>query len=90
MKTLTILIILAVFVLPAFPCCIDPIRGDVNYDGGLDISDLVYLVEWMFVGGPEPPCFEEADIDGSGISDISDLLMLVDYFYREGPSPAGC
>jgi len=75
-------------------CCMGPMRGNVDYDPGdaIDISDLVYLVDFMFNGGPEPPCFEEADIDGSGAApiDISDLVYLVDYMFTGGPPPMPC
>ncbi len=29
-------------------------NGDVNGDGGRDIADAVYLLSWLFTGGPEP------------------------------------
>ena len=29
-------------------------NGDVNGDGGHDLSDAVYLLNWLFLGGPEP------------------------------------
>ncbi len=73
-------------------CC--NIRGDINNSGGLplDISDLVFLVEYMFAGGPEPVCLEEADINGdSGEAiDISDLVHLIDYMFLSGPPPVPC
>lgn len=64
--------------------------GDI--DGGLtevvDIADLVYLVEYMFNGGPPPPIPEATDIDGSGGSiDIADLVHIVDYMFNGGPPP---
>ncbi|MCK4460262.1 MAG: hypothetical protein KAW46_00575 [candidate division Zixibacteria bacterium] len=36
-------------------CCV--VRGSVDNDdgGAIDISDLVYLVDYMFTGGPPPP-----------------------------------
>ncbi|MDH4035742.1 MAG: hypothetical protein OEV80_18265, partial [candidate division Zixibacteria bacterium] len=74
-------------------CCMTPIRGNVDYDPGdiIDISDLVYLVDYMFTGGPAPPCFEEADMDCSGgIIDIADLVYLVDYMFNGGPAPCRC
>jgi hypothetical protein len=73
-------------------CCIPPIRGNVDYDGGdaIDISDLVFLVDYMFSGGPPSPCFEEADMDASGGIDISDLVWLVDYMFSGGPPPVEC
>jgi len=34
-----------------------PGTGDVNADGKIDISDAVYLLSYLFSGGPEPePC----------------------------------
>ena len=75
-------------------CCMGAIRGNVDYDAGdvIDISDLVYLVDFMFNLGPAPPCFEEGDIDGSDEAslDISDLVYLVDYMFVGGPEPAAC
>jgi len=79
--------------LTLFGCCVH--RGDVDHGGGstpIDISDLVYIVDYMFNSGPEPICFDEGDIDGSGTQpiDISDLVYLVDYMFTGGPLPPGC
>lgn len=75
-------------------CCQDccELRGDVNGDGvGPDIADLVYLVQFMFQGGPPPPCLEEADINGDGIGpDISDLVWLVQFMFQGGAVPVPC
>ncbi|MFH1686653.1 MAG: thrombospondin type 3 repeat-containing protein [bacterium] len=67
-------------------------RGNVNgYVGdAIDISDLVYLVNYMFNGGPPPPIYEEADINGDGGIDIVDLVYLVNYMFNGGPQPAPC
>ena len=41
--------------------------GDVNDDGvGPDIADLVYLVDYMFNGGPAPPCCPPTVTDYDG------------------------
>lgn len=71
-------------------CC--QVRGDANHNGaGPDVSDLVYLVTYMFSGGPLPPCMEEADINGNGAGpDVSDLVYLVTYMFSGGPLPAPC
>jgi hypothetical protein len=71
-------------------CC--ETRGDINHSGAApDISDLVYLVTYMFQQGPPPPCAEDADINGSGAGpDISDLVYLVTYMFQSGPEPASC
>ena len=64
--------------------------GDINGSGGaLNIADLVYMVDYMFTGGPEPPVMAMADVDGSGGNlDIADLVYLVDYMFSQGPPPA--
>jgi hypothetical protein len=74
-------------------CCVG-IRGDIAdpMDGSIDISDLVYLIDYMFVGGAAPICMAEADVNADGAEqvDISDLLYLIDYMFRGGPPPEAC
>jgi len=74
--------------------CCEGIRGDIAEprDGSIDISDLVYLVDYMFRSGPAPTCFEEADVNGDQARplEISDLLYLIDYIYLNGQAPAAC
>ncbi len=64
--------------------------GDINGDGQevIDISDLVWLVDYMFNEGPEPPQMLAADMNASGgIIDIADLVYLVDHMFNGGPGP---
>ncbi|HOP06228.1 MAG TPA: thrombospondin type 3 repeat-containing protein [candidate division Zixibacteria bacterium] len=69
-------------------CCIT--RGDINDDGGtlITIEDLIYLVSYMFQGGPAPMCAEAADInnDGNPLYTIEDLVYLVAYMFQGGPA----
>ena len=66
-------------------CCTIP--GDVNgLDGGPDIADLVFLVNYMFKSGAVPPCMDTADLNGlDGGPDIADLVYLVNYMFKSGP-----
>ncbi|HOP06467.1 MAG TPA: PKD domain-containing protein [candidate division Zixibacteria bacterium] len=77
----------------SYPTCCK-LRGDINNDGtGPDITDLVYLVAYMFQSGPEPPCLPAANVDGSSSSDvpdIADLVYLVAYMFQGGPIPVAC
>jgi hypothetical protein len=79
------------FYGPSGPGCCQ-LRGDINANGsGPDVSDLVYLVTYMFSGGPPPPCMEHADVNGNGSGpDVSDLVYLVTYMFSGGPPPAPC
>ncbi len=77
---------------PPTTCCIGELRGNIDMDPAdqIDISDLVFIVDYMFNGGPEPPCFDEADMNCDGVIDISDLVWVVDYMFTGGPPPCRC
>ncbi|MCB2229636.1 hypothetical protein KQH82_02895 [bacterium] len=78
---------------PQSGCCIGN-TGNVNNDAGnsVDLSDLIYLVNYLFLGGPAPECMASANVNGdTGCSvDLSDLIYLVNYLFLGGPSPAAC
>jgi len=76
--------------LPPSACCV--LIGDINHDGtGPDISDLVYLVTYMFQGGPEPTHLASVDVNGNGVGpDIEDLIFLVTFMFQDGPAPVPC
>ena len=80
-------------VVYAFPC-LGQIRGNINYDtaDGIDISDLTFLVGYMFKDNllRPPKCFEEVDVDASLGLDIADLTYMVNYMFKEGPDPERC
>ena len=62
-------------------------RGDLDDSRGIDISDLVYLVDYMFVGGSAPSIMESSDMNCDWVTDISDLVWLVDYMFSGGSAP---
>ncbi len=68
------------------------IPGDIDLSfTEIDVADLIYLVDYMFTGGPAPPELNLADVDGSCTIDISDLVYLVDFMFTGGPPPViGC
>ncbi|MFQ5453228.1 MAG: choice-of-anchor L domain-containing protein, partial [Candidatus Zixiibacteriota bacterium] len=77
-------------------CCCISIRGNVDgsNDNQIDIEDIVYLIDYAFnnPSGPEPPCPNEADINGDGTLDIEDIVYLIDYAFNQppGPEPTSC
>lgn len=77
-------------VYAAFSAACCQLRGDLTRDASVDISDLTYLVAFMFGGGPGALCITEADVNGDSSLDISDLTYLVAYMFGGGPTPPGC
>jgi hypothetical protein len=63
-------------------------RGDVNVDGIINVGDVVYLVGYLYRGGPEPCPVESGDVNCDGIVNVGDIVFLVSYLYRGGPPPA--
>ncbi|MBK7091412.1 MAG: S8 family serine peptidase [bacterium] len=72
---------------------IDPpyVCGDADNSGGVTISDAVYLINYIFSGGPAPNPAEAADVDCSGGVSISDAVYLISFIFSGGAAPcAGC
>jgi len=72
-------------------CCADQ-RGNVDGDPNdeTNVSDLTYLVAYLFQAGPTLPCDEEGDVDDSEKVNVSDLTYLVAYLFQGGPPPLPC
>ncbi len=60
--------------------CCTGITGNIDLWGGVDITDLSYLIAYM-VTTPRPgmPCLSEANINALGPIDLTDLSMLISY-----------
>jgi immune inhibitor A len=65
------------------PC----LPGDANGSGDIDIDDVVYLIAYIFSGGPPPDPLEAGDADCSGDIDIDDVVYLIAYIFSGGPAP---
>jgi hypothetical protein len=58
--------------------------GDANVDGKVTVSDVVYLVNYLFKGGPEP-WLMYSDANGDSKVTVSDVVYLVNYLFKGGP-----
>ncbi|MDD4052240.1 MAG: hypothetical protein PHR28_10140 [candidate division Zixibacteria bacterium] len=65
-------------------------HGDPNWDNKINITDMVYIVSYLFRGGPLPrPTFITGDCNCNGFVDISDAVYIVNYLFRGGSAPCG-
>ncbi len=64
------------------------LRGDSNADGGVDISDAISIIGFLFLGEPATlACRESADSNNDGTIDISDGIYLLSWLFTGGPEP---
>ncbi len=64
------------------------IRGDSNKDDGVDISDVVFLLNYIFQGGRVPPCKDAGDANNDTRLDLSDPIWILNYLFKGGPQPS--
>ncbi len=63
-------------------------RGDANGDQKITVSDVIYLINYLFKGGPAPiPEVSVGDVNCDGKITVSDVIYLINYLFKGGPSP---
>jgi hypothetical protein len=65
----------------------DYLCGDADGDGSITIADVVFLINYTFMGGAAPQPLSLADVDCSGSINIADIVRLINYIFRAGPAP---
>lgn len=71
------------FTLQVSPVTLVP--GDVDLaDQNVDISDLAYLIEYLYLNGPRPSVPATADVDNDCNIDISDITRIISFLYLGG------
>jgi hypothetical protein len=63
------------------------LRGDVNLDMSVSVADVVYLINYLFKGGPAPSPSFLGDVDCSDEVGVSDVIYLINYLFKGGPAP---
>jgi hypothetical protein len=62
--------------------------GDVNKDGVVNVTDVVYLINYLFIGGPPPvPILQVGNVNRDGVVNSADVVYLINYLFISGPAP---
>lgn len=65
--------------------------GDVNEDGIINVSDVISLINYLFISGPAPDPSALGDPTGNCSIDVADVIYLINYLFVNGPEPEwGC
>jgi hypothetical protein len=62
-------------------------RGDPNNDGASNITDGIYILNFLFLGGAAPTCRESADPNNDRSVNITDGIYVLNYLFLGGPAP---
>ncbi len=72
------------------------LRGDANTDGSTSISDVIFLINYLFKGGIPPVpllvgdanCCQEGDGSCTVVNlSVSDVIYLINYLFKGGTAP---
>ncbi len=64
-------------------------RGDADNDGNTHgLIDGLYILNFQFTMGRQPPCMDAADTDGDDVvNGLTDGLYLLNWYFAGGPQP---
>jgi hypothetical protein len=65
----------------------DGICGDANGDFELNISDAVFIINYVFASGPEPVPYRLGDCNCDAECNVSDAVWIINYVFTGGNDP---
>ncbi|MEO2150317.1 MAG: hypothetical protein ABGY15_09075, partial [bacterium] len=63
------------------------LRGDLNDDGTMDLSDGISLLSYLFTSGTEPGCLDGGDTNDDGTLNLADAIVILSHLFTGGPPP---
>ena len=63
------------------------VAGDADGSGATNVADAVYLISYVFGGGPAPDPVNAGDVDCNTLVNIADVVYLINYIFGGGPPP---
>ncbi len=63
------------------------IRGDANDDSMVNLTDAIFILSHLFMGGEGPACLAAADSTGNRSLDLSDSVFLLNFLFNGGDAP---
>jgi hypothetical protein len=66
----------------------EALRGDTDRDGVIDLDDVVYLINYLYMHGYAPEPVEAGNTNCDGVVDVGDIIYLINYVLKGGPEPS--
>lgn len=67
----------------------DFLHGNANCDEQINVADVIYIIAYLFKGGPSPNPLDSGDANCDGKVTVSDAVYLINYLFKGGP-PSPC
>jgi hypothetical protein len=64
--------------------------GNPNGDNDVNVGDCVFMINYIFRGGPGPEPWQLGDANCDGTLDVGDVVFLIAASFRYGPQPECC
>ena len=61
--------------------------GDANGDEDINVADAVFMINYVFKGGPAPDPVEAGDANCDGDANIADGVYIINFVFKGGPDP---
>ncbi|MCA8959994.1 MAG: FG-GAP repeat protein [Planctomycetes bacterium] len=62
------------------------VRGDGNDDSVVNLADVIYALNYLFLSGPAV-CADAIDSNDDGIVNLADAIHLINWLFVTGPGP---
>ncbi len=63
------------------------ICGDANFDQAVNVSDAVFVINYVFIGGDPPIPLASGEVNCDGSVNVSDAVWIINYVFIGGNAP---
>ncbi len=71
---------------PSTPKDASFLRGDANSDGKVNVTDMTFILRFLFQATAGPSCVDRMDANDDGAVNLTDALYLGQALYQKGPT----
>ena len=62
-------------------------RADPDDNGAIQLTDGIFILNFLFLGGASPSCFDAADADDNGSVQLTDGIFILNFLFLGGDAP---
>jgi|GEM_PF-1721715 len=63
------------------------VRGDADDNGIVNLTDAIFNLNYLFIGGAAPTCMDASDADNNGSLQLTDGIFILNYLFIGGAPP---